>query len=43
MEKQDVKQLVNLYNEFIEKMNVIIYIGWGVHYDDIQLQKMFEL
>ena len=42
MEKQDVKQLVNLYNEFIKKMSVIVYIGWGVHYDDFHAFKPYH-
>lgn len=42
MEKQDVKQLVNLYNEFIEKMNAIVYIGWGAHSDDFHAFKPYN-
>ena len=42
MEKQDVKQLVNLYNEFTEKMNNIVYIGWGVHSDDFLAFKPYH-
>ena len=42
MEKQDVKQLVNLYNEFVEKMNVIVYIGWGAHSDDFHAFKPYQ-
>ena len=42
MEKQDVKQLANLYKEFVEKMNIIVYIGWGVHYDDFHAFKPYH-
>lgn len=42
MEKQDVKQLVDLYNEFIEKMNTIAYIGWGAHADDFHAFKPYH-
>ena len=42
MEKQDVKQLVDLYNEFIEKMNNIVYIGWGAHSDDFHAFKPYH-
>ena len=42
MEKQDVKQLVDLYNEFTEKMNIIAYIGWGAHADDFHAFKPYH-
>ena len=42
MEKQDVKQLVDLYNEFTEKMNIIAYIGWGAHTGDFHAFKPYH-
>ena len=42
MEKQGVKQLVDLYNEFTEKMNIIAYIGWGAHADDFHAFKPYH-